>query len=299
MALPKPRWKKEVTAYDTFLTDPKSTDLVIAIMGATGAGKSTFINTLLGKEVAGVGHGLKSYTAHVQAYTYSDPQFPDNRIVMVDTPGFDDTTLSDQEILRRISVWLARSYDSRMKMAGVVYLHDITAKRWQGSMARNFEVFEKLCGQAAARKVVLVTSMWNQLPKSIGEEREQELKKDFWKAMIKNGSAVHRGNLDQMAAQDTVDFLLAKQAIYPLQIQKELGEINKTLQDTDAVRHLAIALQKHLDTREKSAPLLREATADPSLPQQVLENDIQINTVLEDIAARFEIPERMLRIFRR
>ena len=31
------------------------------------------------------------------------------RVVLVDTPGFDDTDLSDTEILRRIAVWLAAS----------------------------------------------------------------------------------------------------------------------------------------------------------------------------------------------
>ncbi|KAG6848910.1 hypothetical protein H0H93_012906 [Arthromyces matolae] len=279
----KPKWRKELTSGDVFLQDPKPSDLVIAIMGATGAGKSTFINTLLGEQVAPVGHTLRSHTAFVQAYTYNDPQFPKNRIVMVDTPGFDDTSLSDREILRRIGVWLAQSYDARMKMAGVIYLHDISAKRWQGSTARNFEVFERLCGQAAARKVVLVTTMWDQLvSKAVGEKREEELKMQYWKGMIENGSAVHRGSLEQMSAQDTVDFLLAKEATYPLQIQKELGEVNKTLQDTEAVRHLSEALEALLKTREESAPLLREGTGDPKLPQRALENDsksVSIRTI--------------------
>ncbi|KAG6864616.1 hypothetical protein C0991_008264 [Blastosporella zonata] len=218
---------------------------------------------------------------------------------MVDTPGFDDTSITDREILRRISVWLAQSYDARMKMAGVIYLYDISTKRWQGSMARNFEVFEKLCGQAASRKVVLVTSMWDQVSQAKGQEREQELKNEYWKDMIKNGSAVHRGNLDRMAAQDTVDFLLAKEAMYPLQIQKELGDINKTLGDTDAVRHLSVALQALLKSREESAPLLREATADPVLSQLILENDTKIRSVLEEIVdkTRLEIPQRILRLF--
>jgi len=33
----------------------------------------------------------------------------DRRLVLVDTPGFDDTNVSDSEILRRIAVWLAYS----------------------------------------------------------------------------------------------------------------------------------------------------------------------------------------------
>lgn len=32
------------------------------------------------------------------------------RVVIVDTPGFDDTYIDDSEILRRIAVWLATSY---------------------------------------------------------------------------------------------------------------------------------------------------------------------------------------------
>ncbi|KAG6887440.1 hypothetical protein C0992_012254 [Termitomyces sp. T32_za158] len=297
----KPRWKKEVKPVDTFLKDPKPSDLVIAIMGATGAGKSTFINTLLGEQVAPVGHNLNSYTSHVQAYIYNDPQFPNNRIVMVDTPGFDDTVLSDREILRRIGVWLAQSYDAHMKMAGVIYLYDISAKRWQGSTARNFEVFEKLCGQAAARKVVLVTTMWEQVDKAVGEKRERELKAEYWKGMIKHGSAVHRGNLDQMAAQDTVDFLLAKEAMYPLQIQKELGEINRALQDTEAVRFLSDALQELLKSREETTPILRSAAEDPAATQRALENDNQIRSVLEEISTRgrLEIPQKLLRLFGR
>ncbi|KAG6899599.1 hypothetical protein C0993_008831 [Termitomyces sp. T159_Od127] len=186
-------------------------------------------------------------------------------------------------------------------MAGVIYLYDISAKRWQGSTARNFEVFEKLCGQAAARKVVLVTTMWEQVNKAVGEKRERELKDEYWKGMIKHGSAVHRGNLDQMAAQDTVDFLLAKEAMYPLQIQKELGEINRALQDTEAVRFLSDALQELLKSREEATPILRSAADDPAATQRALENDNQIRSVLQEISVkgRLEIPQRLLRLFGR
>ena len=71
-----------------------------------------FINSYLGEEKAKVGHGLQSCTAAVQPFIKDLP--PDEcgkpkRLVLVDTPGFDDTNEADSEILRRIAVWLASS----------------------------------------------------------------------------------------------------------------------------------------------------------------------------------------------
>lgn len=37
-------------------------DVIIAIMGVTGVGKSTFIKTITGREDIAVGHGLSSGT---------------------------------------------------------------------------------------------------------------------------------------------------------------------------------------------------------------------------------------------
>jgi hypothetical protein len=62
-----------------------------------------------------VGHELKSCTSNIQ-HTFipyvsigSRPRLKGRRIVIVDTPGFDDTYTDDKEILRRIAVWLASS----------------------------------------------------------------------------------------------------------------------------------------------------------------------------------------------
>lgn len=67
----------------------------------------------LGAEGPSVGHGLESCTPNVAHYTVQLPDdhlyFPSRRLVMVDTPGFDDSHRDDSEILRRIGVWLAHS----------------------------------------------------------------------------------------------------------------------------------------------------------------------------------------------
>ncbi|KAG6852012.1 hypothetical protein C0991_004122, partial [Blastosporella zonata] len=261
------------------------------IMGATGSGKSTFINTFFGQNnLASVSHSLKSHTSFVQAYPLADPEFPNNRIVIVDTPGFDDTYLSDREILSRIGVWLAHSYQSNMKLAGIIYLYDISHTRWEGSMRRNFEVFEKLCGALASRKVVLVTTMWDKVTLEEGERREKELRGEYWGKMLADGSVIHRAGSsdDQMSAQDTIDYLLAKEAHYPLQIQRELVEVNKSLQETEAGRHLSHMLEASLNLYKAKATRLKNITreelgSDLELAKDILETNRKILEILRQI----------------
>ena len=91
-------------------------------MGPTGAGKSSvrrlhghtnayadsyikFISMATGSDGKTIGHGLGSFTQHVRAVRCRRPDNP-RSFVFVDTPGFDDTHLSDGEILLRIASWL-------------------------------------------------------------------------------------------------------------------------------------------------------------------------------------------------
>jgi hypothetical protein len=59
-----------------------------------------------------VTHKLESCTQVLQAAVImpaGSDSTDDGRLIIVDTPGFDDTSLSDVEILDRISSWLATS----------------------------------------------------------------------------------------------------------------------------------------------------------------------------------------------
>lgn len=63
-----------------------------------------FINVASGSNLP-VSRGLKSCTSEV---TPAQPFELDGRVVtLVDTPGFDDTTISDTDILKMISAFLA------------------------------------------------------------------------------------------------------------------------------------------------------------------------------------------------
>ena len=56
-----------------------------------------------------VGNGLESCTATVQTCSFS---LHDHTVTLIDTPGFDDTNLSDTEVLKRIALHLEVAYVS-------------------------------------------------------------------------------------------------------------------------------------------------------------------------------------------
>ena len=60
----------------------------------------------------GVGHDISGCTSTIQCVivdNFSTRKHEGRRVIIVDTPGFDDTYEDDVEILRRIAVWLASS----------------------------------------------------------------------------------------------------------------------------------------------------------------------------------------------
>lgn len=72
-------------------------------------------------------------------------------------------------------------------LAGILYFHRITDNRISGTANRNIRMFGKLCGSKAAEKVILVTTMWDQVAKQdegkqrVAQERLEELKSKYWK----------------------------------------------------------------------------------------------------------------------
>ncbi len=73
-----------------------------------------------------VNHGLKSCTQEIECATITLPEhhakWPSRRLVLVDTPGFNDTKQGEFEILRKISVWLASVLVSSLFTPRIHYL---------------------------------------------------------------------------------------------------------------------------------------------------------------------------------
>ncbi|KAF4588345.1 hypothetical protein EYR38_010313 [Pleurotus pulmonarius] len=142
-------------------------DIVIAVMGPTGAGKSTVqpIKIKIGP----------------------------HKVILVDTPGFDDTNISDTMVLGMIADWLLETYNNKVKLSGIIYMHRISDHRMAGAPLKNLKMFAQLCGTIAAERVMLVTTMWDRIKQAeVGVKREAELKGKFWKDLIDKGAKVER-----------------------------------------------------------------------------------------------------------
>ncbi|KAF9004032.1 P-loop containing nucleoside triphosphate hydrolase protein [Cyathus striatus] len=225
-------------------------------MGATGSGKTTFINLVSGSTLR-VGRGLKSCTSSVQV---ANPFELDGRnITLIDTPGFDDTTKSDTDILRMIAAFLATTYQEGMKLAGVIYFHRISDFRMGGISTRNFKMFRQLCGESSLKNVVIATNMWGEVSKEVGEAREAELISQdmFFKPVLDKGAQMARNDNTLQSAQAILQQIIGNLPM-SLQIQRELVDQKKELSQTAAGVELNKELMEQVEKHRKELREMQE-----------------------------------------
>lgn len=156
-----------------------------------------------------------------------------SKVLLIDTPGFDDSKKSDSEILTEISRLLAAQYEAGVSLKGVIYLHRIIDVRYSGSSVKTLEIFKKICGNLALKNVVLVSTRWNEVDEAVGALREQQLRDDFWAYMLGHGSTMARFHGNRDSAIGIASQLVSRQSIV-LELQREFFDEGKTLKQTVA-----------------------------------------------------------------
>ncbi|KAG1740775.1 P-loop containing nucleoside triphosphate hydrolase protein [Suillus paluster] len=213
-------------------------DIVILVLGLTGAGKSTFINKAMGEDVLDVGHTLDSCTQDISCVPCLCPNDSSRHIIFVDTPGFDHSSGDDERILQHIAEWLARAYRAKTKIAGIVYLHEISLTRHGAYSKTALDIISRLCGEAGLKNVILATTKWNDLQvEAAAQKREKQLQVD-WTRMLDHGSRMARFYGTTQSALDIVELILQKPPIDSLQIQQEMGRYRKGFSETEAAKTL-------------------------------------------------------------
>jgi hypothetical protein len=153
---------------------------------------------------------------------------------IIDTPGFNDTYRTDNDVLKELADWLLESYRDGVKISGIIYLHRISAPRMEGSALRNLRMFRKLCGDEFMKNVILGTTFWDVVDEETGAAREDELLQTdgFFKDMNERGCDVVRISDDRNTCLELLSRFAAKPPTV-MRIQQELFE-GKSLAETAA-----------------------------------------------------------------
>ena len=94
-------------------------------------------------------------------------------------------------------------------------------------------MFRELCGDSSLKNVILVTNMWGEVSRDVGESREKELTSNFFKPVLDKGAQLARHHNTARSAYDIIRCIMRNRPI-TLQIQRELVDEGKNIIDTAA-----------------------------------------------------------------
>lgn len=187
-------------------------------------------------------------------------------VLLVDTPGFNDSFRSDGDILVQMSAALCIQYRCKINLKGVIYLHNITQPRITGSALRQLELFRRICGDENLRHVLLVTTQWSEHFTSRWEDNEDQLRDEYWADMISKGAKCMRFEGTYASAASCISQLLGEQ-LAVLALQREIVDEGRKLSNTSAGSY-ATKMRSEMQEEYKN---LRSAPRLPPRSQQRLE----------------------------
>ena len=235
----------------------------VFVFGSTGAGKSTFIRTLVsqgGSRARGPrqGHSLESCTSEYEGFLYVTSR--GQEVILFDTPGFDDSRFSDAENLADMARCLQGLLKQGQCIDGVIFINPVTDVRLRGSALKMVEVIKRVCGPKFYKRVALVTSMWDTVDsRQIAKRRESMMLESpqFWGDFHQKGNSFRFEN-DFGSADEVVQWLLEQSAFSTpmLKMSQELQD-GLLLSETEAGQFLLGQLSKQRDQHVEAVMELR------------------------------------------
>jgi hypothetical protein len=113
-------------------------------------------------------------------------------------------------------------------------------------------MFRELCGDSTLKNVVIVTNMWGEVGKDVGEAREAELIQEdkFFKPVLEKGAQLVRHDNTTETARAILLHLIENKPL-PLRIQTELVDQGMSLSETAAGAELNRELMEQIKKHEK------------------------------------------------
>ncbi|KAK0611711.1 P-loop containing nucleoside triphosphate hydrolase protein [Immersiella caudata] len=242
---------------------------MVLLMGVTGAGKTTFASLASGQDLV-IGHGLDPCTQDPLAVEFS---VDEHRVVLIDTPGFDDDARNDVEILSDIAKWLSAEGLLRgQTLDGLVLLHPVTRNFVSGMERRRTQLLEKILGEDAYQRVTIATTMWGTLGREYAQRLDAEYKGVFdkngrlgnsgvWANFTKKGAQVVRHDNNRESARSIIRTIVNRaieEGIQETLLQKEIADRNVGFMGSALGQHLVAHLEEDIRLLERDLMKHRE-----------------------------------------
>ena len=118
-------------------------------------------------------------------------------------------------------------------------------------------MLRKLCGYKALKNVVLVTNMWGEVSRDIGEAHEEELSNKFFKLALDNGAQMVRHNNDTRSTHHIIRKIMANLPAV-LRIQRELVDERKHISNTAIGKSINQKLNEQIGQHQVELEEIRE-----------------------------------------
>ncbi|TAQ87520.1 hypothetical protein B7494_g4170 [Chlorociboria aeruginascens] len=232
-------------------------DVLIAVMGTTGVGKSTFIKAASGLDVD-VGDDYDSRISLLRLMSLG------RSVTLVDMPGYDDSSTPDAQMLAAMADWLVDSYGSGRKLNGILWLESLAKTRLGGSGYKALELFQAVCGDDFMRNVICVTT-FGHAPRTAQEKtRENQLQTKIWLPLkMKNALITEQfDNFDRDDPTESANATLNAKRIVSLffnykpnatKLQEEIVDNSVNFENTDAAKYANKDYKVMKDKYEKDA----------------------------------------------
>ncbi|KAK0384441.1 hypothetical protein NLU13_8527 [Sarocladium strictum] len=158
------------------------------------------------------------------------PMLEGKTVHLIDTPGFDDTYVSDIDRLQELALYLTDLYKSQVNLTAIIYLQDIRVERIGGIALKNIRILESVTGLDNFGAVTIATNFWTSPPAERSDVHEAALRDDdrFFGPMLRGGARYWRlpdwnsspGRSECLSLLEQA--VLGRQPVAALQLQREL-----------------------------------------------------------------------------